>query len=263
MKDVIVLYPGGFKPVHSGHLDLIKKYSEYPSVKEVWVLVGPGVREGISQHVAVEILENLTESMSKVFIQAVPWPSPVLACYKIVEAADPGCYALAASSKEEENTDRIKRFVEQHGSNGKFKREGISVIELPINIKPKLYEGRTDKNEGKPISASILREDLIKGDLKNFITAYPDLSEEQVSFIWDTLEQNIVLPDTESLSEALNTSGTPTVSSPGGYDRSQPGYNYRSQFPIADLSEEDEEDEKDPLKDWAWNETKRTWTRKK
>lgn len=263
MKDITVLFPGSFKPCHAGHIDLIKKYSEHSSVKEVWVLVGPGVREGICQHVAVQILEELTEGMPKVIIQAVPWPSPVLACYKIVEAADPGCYALAASSKEEENTKRIKDFVFKHSSEGKFYRKDIQVIELPINIEPKLYEGRTDDNEGKPISASILRGDLIKGDLKNFITSYPDLSEEQVSFIWDTLEQNIVLPDAEPLSEALNTSGTPTQSSPGGYDRSQPGYNYRSQFPIADLSEEDEEDEEDPLKDWAWNETKRTWTRKK
>jgi hypothetical protein len=260
MKDVTVLFPGGFKPCTGGHLSLIRRYSEHPSVKEVWVLVGPGVREGISQHVAVEILENLTEGMPKVFIQAVPWPSPVLACYKIVEAADPGCYALAASSKEEENAKRIKDFVFKHSNEGKFYRPDVQVVELPINIEPKLYEGRTDEKEGKPISASILREDLIKGDLRNFITAYPDLSEEQVSFIWDTLEQSIILPDVEPLSEALNTSGTPTVSSSGGYDRSQPGYNYRSQFPIADLSEEDEEE---PLKDWEWNETKKTWTRKK
>ena len=84
MEKVTVLYPGGFKPPHGGHIDLIKKYAELPEVKEIWVLVGPGVRDGIVQSQAVEMLEKLTEDMKKVVVQGVPWPSPVLAAYKIL-----------------------------------------------------------------------------------------------------------------------------------------------------------------------------------
>ncbi len=261
MEKVTVLYPGGFKPPHGGHIDLIKKYADLPEVKEVWVLVGPGIRDGIVQSQAVEMLEKLTEGIKKVVVEGVPWPSPVLAAYKIVQEADKGAYTLAASSKEEENAKRIKDFAWKHSSEGKFYREGIDIVELSVNIEPLRFRGRTDEHEGQPISASVLRQDLVDGNLENFMTGYPDSTEEQVSFIWDTLEQNIALPDAEPgepITEALNTSGTPTESSPSGYDRYQAGYNYKSQFPI---TEEDEEDE--PLKDWEWNETKKTWTRKK
>jgi len=262
MKDVTVLYPGGFKPPHGGHIALIKKYTELSEVKEVWVLVGPGIREGLVQSKAVEMLEKLTEDMKKVIVEGVPWPSPVLAAYKMMEEADPGEYTLAASSKEDENAKRIKDFAWKHSPEGKFYREGIDIVELSVNREPLRFRGRTDDHEGEPISASVLRQDLINGDLENFMTGYPDSTEEQVSFIWDTLEQNIVLPDAEPdepVTEALHTSGTPTESSPSGYDRSQAGNNYKSQFPITEEEEEDDE----PLKDWEWNETKKTWTRKK
>jgi hypothetical protein len=268
MKNVTVLYPGGFKPPHGGHIDLIKKYTELPEVKEVWVLVGPGIRDGLVQSQAVEMLEKLTEDMKKVVVEAVPWPSPVLAAYKIMEEADPGDYTLAASSKEAENAKRISDFAWKHSPEGKFYRKGIDIVELSVNIEPLRFRGRNDEHDGEPISASVLRQDLVEGNLENFMTGYPDSTEEQVSFIWDTLEQNITLPESDvvadQVTEALHTSGTPSQTSPAGYDRSQPGYNYRAQFPIADLSEKDEEDEDDePLKDWEWNETKKTWTRKK
>lgn len=252
---VTVLYPGGFKPAHEGHLDLIRRYSKHPEVNEVWVLVGPGIREGISQSVAVQILEKLTEGLSNVIVQAVPWPSPVLASYKIVESADPRSYSLAASSKEAENAKRIKDFVFKHSPEGKFFRPEVNVLELPVDITPTIYEGRTDDHNKEPISASLIRQDLINGDLDNFITAYPNCSEEQISFIWDLLEQNIILPEVD---EALHTSGTPTESSPLGYDRYQAGYNYKAQFPIL---EDDEEEDEEPLKDWTWDGER--WTRRK
>ena len=229
---ITVLYPGSFKPAHGGHLDLIKKYIDSPDVKEIRVLVGPGIRDGINQDQSAKILRKLTEDMPKVVIVPVTWPSPVLTAYKIIQESKSGTYALAASSKEEENTDRIKRFVEQHGSNGKFKKEGINVRELPVDISPLTFIGRNDKFEGEPISASVLREDLMANDLEHFVTGYPDNTEEQIEFIWNTLK---------NLTEVLHTSGASTDSSAIEYDRYQPGYHYRSLFPIIEDDEEDED----------------------
>ena len=267
MEKVTVLYPGGFKPPHGGHIDLIKKYAELDDVKEVWVLVGPGVRDGIVQSQAVEMLEKLTEDMKKVVVQGVPWPSPVLAAYKIIQEADKGSYTLAASSKEEENAKRITDFAWKHSPEGKFYKEGIDIVQLSVNIEPLLFQGRSDEHNGEPISATVLRQDLVEGNLENFMTGYPDSTEEQISFIWDILEQNIILPEDDTVSdiendavtEALHTSGAPTESSPLGYDRYQAGYNYKAQFPIVEEEDEDEE----PLKDWEWNEKKKTWIRKR
>jgi len=179
MEKVTVLYPGGFKPPHGGHIDLIKKYAELPEVKEIWVLVGPGVRDGIVQSQAVEMLEKLTEDMKKVVVQGVPWPSPVLAAYKIMEEADKGAYTLAASSKEEENAKRITDFAKKHSPEGKFYREGVDIVQLSVNIEPLHFRGRTDEHEGEPISASVLRQDLIEGNIENFMAGYPDSTEEQ------------------------------------------------------------------------------------
>ena len=235
LDGVTVLYPGSFKPAHGGHIDLIKKYAAHPEVKEIQVLVGPGIRDGIGQGVAVDILNKLCEDIPNISVVAVAWPSPVLSAYKLMTETRPGNYALAASSKEEENSERIQRFVKQHGPEGKFKRSGINVIELPIDISPLTFIGRNDEFEGKPISASVLREDIMAGDLDNFVTGYPDNTEEQINYIWARLK------GIQALSEVLHTSGTPTDSNTSSYDRSQPGYFYKSLFPIVEDDEEEEE----------------------
>ena len=166
-----------------------------------------------------------------------------------------------------ENAKRITDFAWKHSSEGKFYKEGIDIVQLSVNIEPLLFQGRSDEHNGEPISATVLRQDLVEGNLENFMTGYPDSTEEQISFIWDILEQNIILPEDDTVSdiendavtEALHISRTPTESSPLGYDRYQAGYNYKAQFPIVEEEDEDEE----PLKDWEWNEKKKTWIRKR
>lgn len=233
IKNVIVLMPGGFKPPHGGHLSLMGKYSELSEVKEIWVLIGPSIRDGIPQEKAVKMMEKLTEDMPKVVVIASPDPSPVLAAYNIIKEAEPGVYALAASSKEPENEKRIQSFVFKHSSEGKFYREDIQVIELPVDITPLYFEGRTDEHEGEPISARVLRQDMVNGDLDNFMTGYPNSTEDQISFIWDFLEQNIELPESEPMLESIHT----------------------------EENSEKSEPKEDDKKNWNWDGKK--WTRKK
>ena len=59
MEKIIVLYPGSFKPLHGGHLELIQRYNDNPSVEYIRVLVGPGIRDNIDQKIAVKIAEKL------------------------------------------------------------------------------------------------------------------------------------------------------------------------------------------------------------
>ena len=231
---VTVLYPGGFKPMTGGHLELIQKYAEHPDVKEVRVLIGPGVRDGITQEKAFVIADRLIGDMPKVRIEAVKWPSPVLTAYKIVEEARAGTYALAASSKEQENADRIKAFVYAHSPSGKFYKEGVNVIELPVDISPTEFYGRDDEHDGEPISASVLRDDIVNDDLDNFTAGYPNVDPEDIDFIWSELAETI-------MNEAVFMGGTPTVSSPDNYDRSsRPGAHYKSTFPILEDDDEPE-----------------------
>lgn len=191
MEKIIVLYPGSFKPLHGGHLELIQRYNDNPSVEYIRVLVGPGIRDNIDQKIAVKIAEKLI-NLPKVFIDSVEWSSPVLAAYKILENSRYGVYALAASSKEIENSNRIDNFIFKHSKEGKFYKENISVINLPVDISPLNFKGRNDENEGKPISSSVLRQDLAKADINNFITGYPNCSEKKIKEVYEILLKNLI-----------------------------------------------------------------------
>jgi hypothetical protein len=233
---ITVLYPGGFKPMTGGHLDLIKRYADNELVKEIRVLVGPSVRDGIDQAKAARIIRKLTENMPKVVVEEVQWPSPVLTAYKIMGEAEPGYYALAASSKGEDYK-RVEDFTNKHRKGQKFSREeeGVYVIEMPISADPVLFAGRDDENEGEPISASVLRNDIINDDFDNFVTGYPHSDPEDIQYVWDELAETV-------MNEGQYNQGATTNPSMGNYSRSQPGYFYRNMHMIADSDEGEPED---------------------
>ncbi|HRT03677.1 MAG TPA: hypothetical protein P5513_07040, partial [Candidatus Diapherotrites archaeon] len=191
-KGVIILYPGGFRPIHGGHISLIRRYSDLPEVKKIVVLVGPKNRDGIDQDKAVKIAERLTSDIDKVIVEKVYWPSPILTAYKIIGDASPGYYALAASAKGEDYK-RVKDFVFKHSKGNKFSREdeGVYVIEFPINTDPLVFMGRNDNHEGEPISASVLRNDIINNDFNNFKTGYPNSSIDDIKYIWNELRDSV------------------------------------------------------------------------
>jgi hypothetical protein len=241
-EGITVLYPGGFKPTSGGHLDLIRRYAENELVKEVRVLIGPSVRDGIDQTKATKIAERLTKDMPKVVVEPVKWPSPVLTAYKIIGEAEPGYYTLAASSKGED-FKRVEDFVRKHRTGEKFSRdhEGVHVIQMPMDVEPLIFRGRNDEHEGEPVSASVLRNDIVNDDFDNFVAGYPHSDPEDIQYVWEELAETV-------MNESQYTSGTSTTpgmgtaqSTAGNYDRAQSGYAYKSLFPIL----EDEDDVED------------------
>jgi hypothetical protein len=187
-EEIIVLYPGGFKPPHGGHYELAKRYADAPNVQHVIVLVGPGSRDNITQQQSIQVWKELTKNDPKILIQTTDQNSPLAAAYKFVEKAKPGTYTLAASKKGDDYA-RVQKFIQDHGKTGKYKRSGINIIELPINVEPVTYENRSDeaqeyvpgKSENKKgISATILRVDLQKKDKEAFTTNYPNVADKNV-----------------------------------------------------------------------------------
>lgn len=194
---VTVLLPGGFKPMHIGHVDLVKRYATHPDVKEVKVLIGPGVRNGIDQKISFRIAHELLASFDNVSVEMVKYPSPILTAYKYMETAEPGVYAMAGvkKGKDDEDYKRVLKFVKDFQPDGKYVKslpKGVSVIELPVNTEPIYYKGRTDDKEGAPISASILRRDILNNDYKNFQTNYPGYPEKIVKNLWKLLKPVVV-----------------------------------------------------------------------
>jgi Family of unknown function (DUF6267) len=212
-EGIIVLLPGGFKPMHIGHVDLVRRYAEHPDVKEVKVLIGPGIRNGIDQNLSLKIAEELLASYDNVTVEAVKYPSPILTCYKYIETAKPGTYAMAGVNKGDDYR-RVVEFVRNLNKGGKYykgKPKGVKVVELSVDTEPIYYEGRTDDKEGQPISASTLRRDILNDDYENFRTNYPGYIDEVIENIWDMLKPIVVEADSPEYENELNEAITPQV----------------------------------------------------
>ena len=191
-QGVTVMLPGGFKPPHAGHLQLAKKYASQPNVSEVKILIGPKEREGITMKQSMDIWRLLLGGASNIKVEQAPNDNPMRAAYEFIEQAAPGTYALGSSSKGKDY-DRVKMFVAGHADAngntpaGKYNRANVSVVELPVNTAPMLYQGRTDDQNGQGISASTMRKDLAAQDFINFKTNYPGISESVVKSIYAIL----------------------------------------------------------------------------
>lgn len=190
---ITVLYPGGYKPVHGGHLDIIKKYSSFPGVKKVLVLVGPKERENLTQDDAFKMFEIAVSHMPKVEVKKSGYTTPILSAYKFMETAPPGTYVLA-SSKKGNDFNRVLKFTEQHQLGGKYHHNigpGVEVTMLPIDVEPFVFSGRHDEHEGQYISSSVLRNDLKRGDFNMFKTGYPNISAGIVEDLWNISRDRI------------------------------------------------------------------------
>lgn len=200
---ITVMLPGGFKPPHQGHLMLAKGYAELPQVKNVVILIGPKDRDGITVEDSEAIWKMLIGSTPNITVQRSKYPSPLLTAYKYIEEeAEAGqAYALGSSSKGDDY-DRIRGFVDGHQEGGKYHKQGVSVVELPLETsKPIIYKGRTDDQNGKPMSASQLRADLAANDFENFKTNYPSItSQQQLQTTFDMLIKKKMKEYTKGLS---------------------------------------------------------------
>lgn len=190
-KGIVVLLPGGFKPPHGGHVDLAKRYASQPNVSQVEILIGPKPRNGITREMSVAVWKQLLKNTQNITVKSVQEDNPLLAAYKYIETAKPGTYALAASSKGEDY-ERVKKFVQGHAKGSPYYRSGVNVVELPLNTSPLLYVDRTDKLNGQGVSASVLRQDLLKKDFNNFKTNYAKTTpESDLRMIFDLLKKGV------------------------------------------------------------------------
>jgi len=193
-NQITVLFPGSFKPMTRAHVALIKRYEDNPNVKEIKVFIGPGIRNGITQEISKKIADKLLINLKKVTIEIDNNPSPILSAYKYIENASPGTYTIASSTKDNDY-NRVKEFIKKHQPGEKYRTPiGVNVIEFPMNVKPILFSKRNDEYNKKPISASILRKDVLNGDFDNFICGYNRYLSwipKYVIDIWELLMNNI------------------------------------------------------------------------
>jgi hypothetical protein len=193
MDKVTVLFPGGFRPLHGGHIELLHRYEANNKVNKIKLLIGPAIRGDIAKNAAINIANILLKNFSKTEITDID-NSPVFFAYTFMETAKPGKYALAASNKNSDY-ERVKSFTKEHYKNGRYHDRlapGVKVVRLIVDIEPLYYYGRNDEFEGQPISASTLRKDVENCDFINFKTNYPQYAYDIISEIWFILKNKII-----------------------------------------------------------------------
>ena len=181
--NIVVMYPGGFKPLTGAHIDLVQRYLNISAVKKVVLFISPSKREEIDAKIAMEVASSILNDPRVEIVLDEQSYSPILACYRWVEdpKREPGTYVLASSSKGDDYK-RVKEFKDNYAT--KYKDNlptGVVVSELTVDCSPLCY------CSGHPISATRAREDIRDRNFEQFKDNYPQLNEDRVMKIWKKL----------------------------------------------------------------------------
>jgi len=167
-EKIVAVIPGGFKPPHRGHMDMISHYAGIAD--EVIVYVSSKSREANGVQVTSEQAKQIFDLYAKalglrnVRVEESPSASPVTAAYKHVEeVAKPGEKVLLGTSTKGGDQSRFAKSVQ------KYAAEKVDVLD------PMKYAFDPQPPE---LSATDFREAISKGeDITPFIPQGVDPSE--------------------------------------------------------------------------------------
>ena len=189
MKNVTVLFPGGFKPITGAHMALAQRYAQNSSVNKVIMLIGPKERDSITRDKSIKMF-NLLNRNNNIEIQSTDFNSPIMAAYEYLfnlPEDTQGQYALAASEKDDDyvrvksflpNIDKYKTIGDR---NGRKIPAGVDAVELTVSVDPLKYD------DGNAISASAVRAALNADAYSKFKASYPGYDESIIKNIWQML----------------------------------------------------------------------------
>ena len=189
MKNIL-LFPGGFKPFHDGHLSILKSHIfniDNVHIDKVYIYISPKDRESITADSTLWFLNKINRNLNNYFhIDIIPKisdiPSPIAKCYNQVnnDLSD-NKYCLVTSDKDNDLKRKID-FVNYYLKGGKGYNEyiGEQTIYIDADIEPILYKLRYDEFNNKPVSSSIIRKDIINDDFYLFGTAYKFMLDEKL-----------------------------------------------------------------------------------
>lgn len=181
--DVTILYPGSFKPLHAGHLNLIHKYLEQSNIKQIILFISPGSRDDIDPETSYKIAKKLIhDKRVKIILDKTSY-SPILSAYRYVENKKiaKGKYALASSSKGKDYK-RVKEFVKNYSTTYKHNlAQDVEIVEYSIDTTPFSIGD-------KIISASNIRKFIKENNFEYFKECYPNIKESIINSIWTILK---------------------------------------------------------------------------
>lgn len=185
----ILLFPGGFKPFHDGHLSILKAHifnMDNVRIDEARIYVSKKDRDIISANSTIWFLSQIYENIMSAYdinlcFMIPDFPSPIRQCYIDVGSDTSSKFALVASTKENDYQRSID-FANAYNETGKYyiPELGPRCFTLNVNIEPLVFRTRTDYNNGDPVSSTILRTDIKNNDFENFVSGYTNMLNEKI-----------------------------------------------------------------------------------
>jgi len=238
-KKFLVLIPGGFKPPHLGHYNLVKSYLDHPSVERVAIVIGDLERTDTSDQISIGFDESVrtwkeygvTEGPNVTFVRARKrlnkqgqnYENPMADAYDIVQEIEPSelkaanmVVALGASTKGGDY-ERAVKFAKSHQPGSKYYRDGLTVTEPPVKVRAEdnAYPAGS-KHAGKPISATYMRDAIAQNDLEEFKYHMPpqiltSKSDKNLQNLLDTLAGRDSFENHDEPNYDADTSATPPL----------------------------------------------------
>lgn len=192
---ITVLLPGGYKPPHGGHLNLANKFASRPDVKRVIILVGPTERDGVTRDKSMAVW-NMLPKYENVEVRAAEETNPMTAAFNYVFRLPKNSFdivALGASNKEQVDAVRstsfknaIEKYKKTPTRDNVYAPPNVKVVELTDDA-PSIYTGRGDDMDGRHISSTTLRNDMVSRNFKKFMTNYPGVNDLLLQRIFNIL----------------------------------------------------------------------------
>ena len=205
-EKINIMVPGGFKPVHAGHIELIESYLKGDPEHDtnVYVIISNKDREGLSAQTSYDFLNKVFCKFRNFHCIISPDKSPVYTVYNMTATKffGDGLYAMGSSTKGDDAKRQLE-YNKRFSKDGSYYTPGVKVIMLIPEGMP-MYHTRDDDFNNTPISSTIMRQDLIRDDYNAFLSAYevPYLTgyvdEPMIQEYYRQLKSEIKIPMNET-----------------------------------------------------------------
>lgn len=190
MSKNILLFPGGFKPFHDGHLSILKSHIfniDNVHIDEVRIYISSKNRDNITADSSLWFLNNIKDKLSELYnvninVGISEYPAPIRKCYNDVGSSINDEKFCLVTSNKGNDIKRKDEFVQLYSENGKYydSTKGVKTIYINANIEPVHYINRGDEYNNECVSSTIIRNDIYNHNYDMFKTAYINMLSNNI-----------------------------------------------------------------------------------
>ena len=190
MSKNILLFPGGFKPFHDGHLSILKSHIfniDNVHIDEVRIYISSKNRDNITADSSLWFLNNIKDKLSELYnvninVCISEYPAPIRKCYNDVGSSINDEKFCLVTSNKGNDIKRKDEFVQLYSENGKYydSTKGVKTIYINANIEPVHYINREDEYNNEFVSSTIIRHDIYNHNYDMFKTAYINMLSNNI-----------------------------------------------------------------------------------